>query len=320
MNWLIPSFILPIFSSVFAIGSKTLLKYTHPTSYTAYVLLCSAVIVILYNIVSGIKITFSKWSIISGFTFGLALFGFEIATKMASNPGLVNAVYKSQSILTGLASVWFFNSSLSMMSIIGICIAFGSLLITVYETEVNMKKTHSKHYHHIEPMTNKKNKDEKKKEEKEEKEKNKKDWIPIVLFSGILLTLKDLTAVKSIKDGMSPSSYVVSQFSVGAILLLAYKYFKFGTIEIFVNPEDKRPHALSGIAAISIDNVAWCILLVHLMTIAPNPAYPKIISLISVVITSFFSKYFFDGAELDKIQWFGILGILAGISIMTLGS
>jgi len=313
MSWLIPSFILPICSSVFSIGSKTLLHYTHPTSYTAYVLLCSSLIIIFYNIVSGNKITFSKWSLLSGLTFGLALFGFEDATHTASNPGLVNAIYRTQSILTAVASVWMFNSSLSMMSIVGICITLGSLLVTLYDTEKKMNNSHSKHYHHIEPMDNKEHKDEKEKEAK-------RDWIPIVLLSGIMLTLKDLTAVKSIKDGMSASSYVVSQFSVGALLLLAYKYFKFGTFEIIVNPEDKKSEAISGIAAISIDNVIWCILLVHLMSIAPNPAYPKVISLISVAITSFFSKYFFPGAELDKTQWFGVLGILTGISIMTLGS
>ena len=313
MNWIIPSFILPICSSVFSIGSKTLLHYTHPTSYTAYVLLCSAVIITLYNVVAGNKITFSKWSLLSGLTFGLALFGFEDATHTASNPGLVNAIYRTQSILTAIASVWLFNSSLTVMSIVGICITLASLLITLYDTEKKIKNSHSKHYHHIEPMDNKKDK-------VEEKAKEKEDWIPVVLVAGILLTFKDLTAVKSIKDGMSASSYVVSQFSVGAILLLAYKYYKFGTLEIIVNPKDKKKEALSGIAAISIDNVIWCILLVHLMAIAPNPAYPKVISLISVAITSFFSKYFFPDAELDKTQWFGVLGILTGISIMTLGS
>ena len=59
-----------------------------------------------------IKTNVNKDSIIAGLAFGLATLLFEEGVHMASNSGIVNSVYRSQSALTDI--VFLLGSSLSI--------------------------------------------------------------------------------------------------------------------------------------------------------------------------------------------------------------
>jgi drug/metabolite transporter (DMT)-like permease len=325
MNWLLLSLLLPLFSSAFSLASKELLKYTQPTSYTAYVLLVSGVGAIVYNLVAKKAMYVTPLSVVSGIVFGLATFGFESAVSVAKNPGLVNALYRSQAALTALLSVYFLNSKLSLAGGIGVVMTvFGAYLAAMdknSEREGRMsphkalRPSHrgranglrhepfTQEEHHL-PQTS------------DQKDSN---WVLWVAIAGVLMTIKDLTAVKCIKNGMKASNYVVSQLLFGGLVMLAYKLYKTGTLSLELKDESKRKEVIIGIGGAALDNLLWCAVLVYAMSIAPNPGYPKALTLLSVVITAFVSRYLFEGAALDKRQWAGIGTIVAGIGTMVFG-
>ena len=294
MSWLDLSLILPFFSSAFSLSSKVLLKDVQPTSYTAYVLLLSGLMIVAYNLLTGKKMKLNAWAVISGFAFGLATFGFETAVSKAKNPGMVNAIYRTQTVLTAILSVFLLGSHLSPLSITGIIIALlGAVTIAL-------------DHNSIEHFTS------------DEIKENKYDyeWIKWAVGAGLLLTVKDITAVKSLRSGMTPYSYAMAQLLFGALIMFGYKYYKENNFKLNLDKRANVWSTLSGMGFVATDNVLWCLLLVYLMGKAPNPAYPKAITLISVVLTAFLSKFFFPEAALDLQQWAGIFMVLGGIGTM----
>lgn len=297
MSWVHLSLILPFCSTFFSLASKELLKHVEPISYTAYVLLFSGIMVLLYNVATGKKILFSKWAVMSGLAFGLATFGFEKAVNMVANPGIVSAVYRTQTVLTAIASVFLLGSKLSMVAIIGIVLAVaGAITVATDHSSVEHFESGQK---------------------KDSKENgNKYGWLPWTAGAGVLLSVKDITAVKAVREGMTPYSYAVSQLLFGALVLFIYKLYKQRTLALHLKPNTSVPRVLGGMMAVSLDNLLWCLLLVYVMGIAPNPAYPKAITLGSVVLTAFLSRFMFSSAQLDAQQWVGILMVLGGVGTM----
>ncbi len=312
MNWLVLSALLPVFSSAFSLASKELLRYTEPTSYTAYVLLVSGVGAILYQLLSGQKIYVTPLSAFSGIVFGLATFGFESAVHVAHNPGLVNAIYRSQAALTALASVYFLNSKLSLAGGAGVCLTVLGAYLAAFDPRTRHHDDDAKKDGADEPeaMT------DRKPATQDTTGASRPDWLLWVAIAGVLMTVKDITTVKCVRSGMKAGNYVVSQLMFGGLVMLAYKLYKSGSFGLELKDETKRTAVMAGIGGVALDNLLWCIVLVYAMSIAPNPGYPKAITLLSVVITAFASKFLFQDATLDKRQWMGILTILGGISTM----
>lgn len=303
MNWLILSSVLPLFSTVFSLASKHLLSFTSPISYTAYVLGFSGLIALMYNVVTGTKMYATVLSAISGICFGIATFGFEEAVHRGNNPGLINGLYRTQAVLTALLSVVFLGSSLTVMRVIGMIVTVAGALFIAFD-----KNTRESFDNGVEG--------ERVNSKELGKSTDDKSWGWILALAGIFMTIKDLTAVKCIRDGMKPSSYIVSQLLFGSLVIFAYKLYKRGTFKIELTDQKKIKEALFGIGAVSLDNVLWCGVLVYAMSIAPNPAYPKVITLLSVAITSYLSQFLFKGAKLDSHQWTGIIVLLGGLFTM----
>jgi drug/metabolite transporter (DMT)-like permease len=301
MSWLSLSLLLPIFSSVFSLSSKILLQDVQPISYTAYILLISGIMTIAYNIFTKKKMTFDIWGIISGFAFGLSTFGFEKALSQGKNPGMVNAVYRTQTVLTAILSVFLLGSRLTPLSIGGILLALAGAITIAIDSKS------------IEKFTGKNN-DEK--SDSGTEEKTDSSWIKWAMGAGLLLTVKDITAVKALRSGSTPYSYVVSELLSGALILFAYKFFKQGTVKLQISKDKKMMPVLAGMGLVSIDNMLWSLLLVYLMGKAPNPAYPKAITLLSVVLSAFLSKFLFPGTALDLQQWVGVFMVLGGVGTM----
>ena len=300
---------LPLFSSFFSLSSKELLKSIGPDSYTGYVLLGSAVLSYLYNRLTGIETKFNGFSIVSGLAFGIATLMFEQGLRRTANPGLANAMYRSQTALTAVASVFLLGSSMSPIGMLGVFITvLGAGLVALDSEE---REDHKKMKEGFETQTP---------GSIAHKHDRNGPWIPLVLIAGVLLTVKDLTAVKSLANkAMKPSSYVVSQTLFGALIVLLYKVITQGTLAPTMHKKGKELEVALGMAAVSIDNFLWCAVLVYLMSVAKNPAYPKAVTMLGIGLTSVISSYFLKGAKLDNKQWGGIVAILAGVGMVILG-
>lgn len=301
---------LPLFSSFFSLSSKELLKSIGPDSYTGYVLLGSAVLSYLYNRLTGIETKFNGFSIASGLAFGIATLMFEQGLRRTANPGLANAMYRSQTALTAVASVFLLGSSMSPIGMLGVFVTvLGAGLVALDSEEKKKKDIDTKEGFETQTPGSIVHKHDR-----------KGAWIPLVLIAGVLLTVKDLTAVKSLANkAMKPSSYVVSQTLFGALIVLLYKVLTQGTLKPTMHKKGNELEVALGMAAVSIDNFLWCAVLVYLMSVAKNPAYPKAVTMLGIGLTSVISSYFLRGAKLDDKQWGGIVAILAGVGMVILG-
>ena len=292
---------LPIFNSIFSMISKATLKTVDPISYTASVLFISAIVSLAYNQYMNIKTIVNKDSIIAGLAFGIGTMFFEEAVHKAKNPGLVNAIYRSQAALTAIVSVFVLGSSLSPQVMIGILITIiGACIIALAKD----KKENYEPYH-LDIDEERKNK------------KLDKNWLPYALIAGLIATVKDITGVLAIRGKrMSPSSFVFSQAMFGAIIVGMYQFYKFGSL--MPQPYNKidKSKMWAGIGAASLDNFIWCAVLIYLMNKASNPAFPKAVQMSGIVLTSIVSGFVFRDATLNKMQWAGVLAVVSGIITM----
>lgn len=304
--------LLPLFSTVFSLSSKELLKYIGPDSYTGFALLGAGILSLLYNFHTGTKTKVNTFSVISGIAFGTATLLFEQALKRAGNPGLANAMYRSQAALTAVVSVFVLGSSLSLISLLGVCATIGGAALVAKDHEVKKEG--------FEAL---RNEDRPKAMDKGDRKVQKafdKSWIAMALTAGVLLTVKDITAVLALKGGkMSPSSYVVSQCLFGALIVFAYKLFTEGTLRPKLAGDANVMDLIAGLGLVSLDNFLWCAVLVYLMSVARNPAFPKAVTMSGVALTAFLSSFLFKGASLDRDQWIGIALILGGVGAVILG-
>lgn len=295
---------LPIFNSIFSMISKETLKTVDPVSYTASVLFISALMSLLYNHCMNIRTIVNRDSIIAGLAFGIATLLFEEGVHRASNPGIVNAVYRSQAALTAIVSVFLLGSSLSFQVMVGIIITIiGASTIALAKTK---KEGYEPYHLDIDEDTG-----------HGKTAKKQGSWIPYALAAGVLATVKDITGVLSIRGKrMSPSSFVFSQALFGAIIVGLYQLYKFGSIIPQSYNSVDTTKMWTGIGAASVDNFVWCAVLIYLMNNASNPAFPKAIQMSGIVITSVISGFFFSNASLNREQWIGVVAVVTGIIAM----
>jgi drug/metabolite transporter (DMT)-like permease len=193
-TWLLLSLLLPLFSSGYTLLTKSALSKLEPASFSSYSLLIASILIITYNVVKGKKIEITTYSTIGGLAFGLAVMGLTIGIDDAPNPGLAAALYRTQTVLTAVLSVFFFGYQLNIEGIVGMMVTlFGAYLIATDHKEA--VKTDEPG---VVPGKSKRRLDQ-------------SNWFIYPTLAGVALTVKDLTGMASLKSGMAPSVFAVSQ-------------------------------------------------------------------------------------------------------------
>jgi len=103
------------------------------------------------------------------------------------------------------------------------------------------------------------------------------------------------------------------------LIVFAYKLFTEGTLRPKLAGDANVMDLIAGLGLVSLDNFLWCAVLVYLMSVARNPAFPKAVTMSGVALTAFLSSFLFKGASLDRDQWIGIALILGGVGAVILG-
>jgi drug/metabolite transporter (DMT)-like permease len=221
-------------------------------------------------------------------------------------------MYRSQAALTAVVSVFVLGSSLSLISLLGVCATVAGAALVA--------KDHEDKKEGFEALRNEDRPKAMSKGDRKVQKAFDKSWIAMALTAGVLLTVKDITAVLALKGGkMSPSSYVVSQCLFGALIVFAYKLVTEGTLRPKLVGDANPVDLIAGMGLVSLDNFLWCAVLVYLMSVARNPAFPKAVTMSGVALTAFLSSFLFKGASLDRDQWGGIALILGGVAAVILG-
>ena len=296
-TWLLLSLLLPLFSASYTLLTKSALSNIEPASFSSYSLLIASVLVIAYNIVKGHDIKITPYSAIGGLAFGLAIMGLTTGINSAPNPGLASAIYRTQTVLTAVLSVVLFGYHLNIEGAIGMMITlFGAYLIATDHKDA--AKTD-------EPGA------------VLEKEKHKLDnseWFIYPALAGVALTVKDLTGMESLKTGMSPSVFAVSQLVFATIVAFTHKYISTGDVSIKYIGKPNRS-SLVELAGAAIINSVWVAVAIAAMTMAPNPGYSKAITMFGVIISTIASRFMF-GDKIDSRSYGGIAAIVVGIMLL----
>ena len=139
--WLGYSFGNAICSTGYSLSVKKGDEYADHLQLTSYFLLISAIITLIYLIINKKNIFLSKWAISNGIFWGLALIFLNNSISQAKNPGLSMSIFRTQAVLTYIASIFLFHSSVSKMKIAGIItVIIGAFIITSFNEKKKIEK------------------------------------------------------------------------------------------------------------------------------------------------------------------------------------
>ena len=297
-EWLLLSLFLPLFSAGYTLLTKTALQSLTAPSFSMYSLGIALMVLYSYNVINGRNIDITPLSVIGGISFGLAIMGLTVGINEAPNPGLAAAVYRTQTIITAIASVFLFGKQLDLQGIIGMLITlFGAYLIATDKKDIIEPGIHggvaiSK-----------------------EKVLDKSNWFIYPALAGIALTVKDLTGIESLQSGMQASVFATSQLLFATLVAVIHKYYEDGTLALKFKKKANDKEALVTMSGAAIINSAWVVVAIAAMTIAPNPGYSKAMTMGGIIISTIASRFMF-GDKLDMRSYGGIAAIVAGTAIL----
>ena len=128
-SWILNSFIATFFCSGWIIFTKLgTSSIPHTTLLYYYTVVC-LILSILFNSIFKIKYKLDIFSLLTGFFTSMGIYFITLATKLADNPGLPDAIYSSQSILTFILSLIVFNGIFKLHKLLGIVITVISIFI-----------------------------------------------------------------------------------------------------------------------------------------------------------------------------------------------
>ena len=214
-KWLSLSMLLPVFCVLYSLSTKFGLTDTKidPILFTFCILSFSSVIGLIYFFSQGNKLVINWETIIAGIAFGLAACGLNLGIEKSNNPGLAQAAYRFQAVLTTLGGYLFFHNKFSLLGGFGILLAIGGVILL----STNKSK---------ESLQNKDKKNDKN-DKNDKKILGLPEWLVYAGCGGILLTVKDLFAVKVMKKGLKPLDFAIQLNLLGALITLCMSnYFR----------------------------------------------------------------------------------------------
>ncbi len=297
-EWLLLSLLLPLFSAGYTLLTKEALESITVPSFSMYSLGTALVVLSVYNAIIGKKIHMTWLSAIGGLAFGFAVMGLTIGISKAPNPGLAAAIYRTQTILTAIASVFLFGTSLDVQGVIGMLIT----LVGAYFIATDRKDIVEAGIH---PGTIK----------REKKVLAPDNWFIYPALAGVALTVKDLTGIESLRTGMPATVFATSQLLFATIVAAAHKYYEDGTFKLEYKDGGDKRDGLVNMCGAAIINSAWVAVAIAAMSSAPNPGYSKALTMGGIIISTMASTFLF-GDKLDKRSYGGIAAIVAGTAIL----
>ena len=242
------------------------------------------VISIIYNLVIGNRITVPFLSIVSGICFCISKISGIEGYKVAPNPGLIQAMSKLQIILLTVISVVFFNSKINFKEIIGIFIALiGGIIISL-----SKKNQH----HESHPY-----------------------WYIYGLLAGLMITGNDISVIKLIRSGLKGTEIMTPILGVTFIMTIIYKYIILNDYKISFKNNNVKHITILQMMFGGLFSALNLLFLSKGLALSKNPGTAKTITMLSIVLLTLSSVYFFNDT-LDRLTWSGIILLMVGLKIV----
>ena len=296
--WLGYSFGNAVCSTGYSLSVKKGDEYIDHLQLTSYFLLVSAIINLIYFIIKKKNIFLSKWAISNGIFGGLSLIFLNNSISKAKNPGLSMSIFRTQAVLTYIASIFLFHSSISKMKIAGIItVIIGAFIITSFNEKEKIENFN-------------KNK---------EKTHNNKEWLLYAFAAGIFMTFKDITTKISLsKQKIDLSVYVFISLASASITSFIYQFIKTKNIKLESKQKNKKYEKYIYVLIIAFINIVYAITIGLSTSQAPNPGIPKAIDSAGIILTLILSKFLFKNSEINKKQWLGVIILIIGVIAISL--
>ena len=242
------------------------------------------IVSIIYNFVKGNRITAPFLSIVSGICFCISKLSAMEGYKVAPNPGLIQAMAKLQIILLTFLSVIFFNSKIHFKEIIGIIIALiGGFIISLSKNNQN---------HKIDSY-----------------------WYMYGLLSGVMITGNDISVIKLIRGGLKGTEITTPILGVTFIMTVLYKYIITKNYKISFKNDNFKHITILQMLFGGVFAAVNLLFLSEGLALSKNPGTAKSITMLSIVLLTISSIYFFNDT-LDGLTWGGILLLMVGLKIV----
>lgn len=294
--WIYASLCSAVIGSIWTLSVKKGIMSIFATDFASWYGFVASLILMGYNLVTGIGLRFNLWGAIAGIFQGGAVVLSTISMSKSPNPGLTIATFRVQSIVTAILAYLIFGSSLSVYKIV-------AMAVVIYGVHM-ISETKNETFNGTQAIEPKKN------------EKTSKAWVLLAILGGISMSIKDITTKQAFLAESKPNTMVIilNSLIVQTIIVFIYDKISTGTIK----PRDlNQDHVINYKDWIII---AWTGLIYVMYNfgvatstkLAPNVGYAKAIITFSVIISTITAHYLYKSALTTKSMT-GVCIIVAGI-------
>lgn len=293
MYWAIYSIIAAISTAAYSLLMKRGVATTFALDFSSWYSVVGAVLLGIYNLITKVPFTMSPWGIVAGVFQAISMNFVASSVKVAPNPGLMMAVFYTQSIATTIAAHFLFGSHIHFSTIVAIAVVISGVYLTSKSKESFTNKL---------PQPS-------------QKPTSSSKWIYLILLAGITATVIDIATKKMyLSSNPNSATFLFYLFVAQSICFLAYDKYQTGTFRLEDQNEDGRIDrkdigitVIMGIAFLT----AICGLTAGVKK-SPNVGYVKAIMMSSALMSTIAAKFIF-GSPITVKSVCGMVLILGGV-------
>ena len=323
--WFLLSVASGLVSAVWSISVKWGLEHYHAETFAAWYSLLATVVIAVYVVSKfGVK-PLSSWGVAAGLGAGAAGSLLTSAFVHAPNPGYAMALFRTQALLTAVASYFLHNAQMTLAKIVGMAVALSGVYVLVSSTRVAgqppARKTRGA------PGRPKAQSSARTISSVTEAAagaaasapgaRAQLGWIAAALLAGLAMTGKDVATKEGLMRGgraVLPSLLLTTSL-VQTLFLFLRAWAVGGDVALAGLGGRAAPGASASVLAAGAAFALYQLLVIKACSTAPNVGFVKAIDTLGVALTAVGSHFLF-GSGLDTRAIGGIALVTAGVMSM----
>lgn len=299
-TWLALSFVSALVSSMWSLSVDFGVRSAESTGYAAWYCTGAAAIIAVALAYKGGIPSFGWMETLTGAASGAAIILLTSSFAKTPNPGYSMAAFRTQSVMTAVASYFLFKAPLGWLKLVGMAIVLAGVAIlgvTPHKPRPNRVEKNSDSAGNREGV----------------------EWLFLALGGGAAMTVKDLLS-KKVMITKGPSGFrglVLGTAVIQACAMLVYSWMRSGHIFPQAMHGSHEADIWGKIALSSMAFAAYQGVITKAVMLAPNPGIVKGIDVLGVILTML-GSYAFLGGTITATGIIGALVVVVGTLLMVL--
>lgn len=292
--WLILAFCSAVVSSLWSLSVDFGVRSVEPDGFAAWYCLGAALFITMAFALHGGVPKFGSTEALTGLASGASVVLLTSSFAAAPNPGYCMAAFRTQSVLTAIASYFLFKAPLGIRKLIGMVVVIAGVAVLGMAPHM--------------PRANrvKKNSDDK-------PGKMGIEWLLLALGAGLAMTGKDILSKRLLmkKGPKALRGLILGTGVVQAVAMMVYYVVKSGHFlpQAVPGPTGKAMWGKIGLSAAAF--ALYQGVITKAVGLAPNAGFVKGIDVLGVILTMF-GSYELLGGTVTKDGVIGALIVIAG--------